>query len=279
MSDSTNKVTYRVRVVASAATFLTGVTLLAGAGFLSNQNVLATIAPRYDLTVSAQKTTPVPDRIEGDKQGVVVYSSDSLNPVAAAMMGAALKEHEAEKEETQVDLISALTADPVAAVSDKTYALLGGDRTFTTKQGVLIKNAAEAVRRALASVGNADRVCSDGVCKDLCDHVVGDIWGYEYASGYETALDHWHIASAQGNAHPNSRNIPVGALVFYQLANPAGHVAVYVGNGLVVGSMSDPDGKSNIFLTSADYFLSNPKHKYLGWAYPVFFGDSPGAAL
>jgi hypothetical protein len=278
----TNQVTYRVRIAAAAATFLTGVTLLAGAGLLSNEHTLAAIAPAYAATLTSQsgEGSNVPDRVDVLPTETGVYSSDVLGPVASSMMAAALQDHKEAKAETQVDLVSALTKDPYAAVAKSDFVLLDDSvRTFKTKSDALIPKALEAVRRALADVGKAKNVCSDGVCKDMCDHVVGDIWGYEFASGYETAYDHWKIANSQGLAHPDSRNIPVGALVFYQLRNPAGHVAVYVGNGLVVGSMSDSNGDSNIFLTSADYFLNNPNNKYLGWAYPVFFGDSQGAAL
>lgn len=273
----TNQVTYRVRIAAAAATFLTGVSLLAGAGLLSNFNTVSTIAPS-----TLQASTA--DRLIVDESASMTSASDTftlngLSPAAMSMLEVSDAKQGSARRAVQIDMILDLTRDPMAAV-DKDYVLLRpGTSSFTTAKKILIPKAYEAVQRALADVGHAESVCSDKVCKDLCDHVAGDIWGYTYASGYETAKSHWATAMKSGIAHPDSKNVPVGALMFWDLDNPAWHVAVYVGNGLVVGSMTGPDGLSNIYLTSADRFTDKPSNRYVGWAYPVFHGQPQGAAL
>jgi hypothetical protein len=162
------------------------------------------------------------------------------------------------------------------APSTDLYALLTGGATTFTTSSVQLPKAATAVERAMASVGNAASVCTDKACFQLCDHVAGHIWGYEFASGYQTASAHWAAAVTSGAAHPGDKNPPLGAVLFWDTGYPAGHVAVYVGKGQVVSNANGPAGK-NVYLVDAD--LYNKRFTYLGWAEPVFWGEHVGAKL
>jgi hypothetical protein len=133
-----------------------------------------------------------------------------------------------------------------------------------------------AMARAVAAIGNAAAVCSDGECYNLCDHVAGDIWGYEVASGYPTARIHWETMVSRGLAKQGDRTPPLGALLFWD-SGEFGHVATYIGNGRVVTNLV-LNGKRNLFVVDADWYERNGRG-YLGWADPIFFGQNPGKAL
>lgn len=133
-----------------------------------------------------------------------------------------------------------------------------------------------AMARAIAAIGNAAAVCSDGECYNLCDHVAGDIWGYELASGYATAKIHWQAMVDRGIAKQGDKTPPLGALLFWD-SGEYGHVATYIGNGRVVTNFV-LNGERNLFVVDADWYEANGR-KYLGWADPIFFGQNPGKAL
>jgi hypothetical protein len=134
-----------------------------------------------------------------------------------------------------------------------------------------------AIQRAFGSVGDALSVCMDGRCFNKCDHLAGDIWGYEDASGYLSAKTHWDTAVNQGIAVFDDREPPLGALLFWETGRPFGHVATYIGNGMVVTNAGGEYG-SNVYIYYADWY-DKVGYKYLGWAPPVFFNEEPGSAL
>lgn len=159
-----------------------------------------------------------------------------------------------------------------------TYTLApAGERTFTDG-GIRYKNTDKALSRANSYVGNAILACPDGMCYRKCDHLAGDIWGYADASGYATAKVHWFQALKQNVARPGNRTPPIGALLFWDSGH-YGHVATYVGNGLVVSNLTNGPKGSNVYLLPAEYFEENWGSPYLGWADPIFFGQAPGTAL
>jgi hypothetical protein len=159
-----------------------------------------------------------------------------------------------------------------------TYTLAPpGERTFTDG-GIKYKNTDRALARANSYVGNAILACPDGMCYRKCDHLAGDIWGYADASGYATAKVHWFKALKQNVARPGNRNPPIGSLLFWDSGH-YGHVATYVGNGLVVSNLTNGPNGSNVYLLPAEYFEENWGSPYLGWADPIFFGQKPGTAL
>lgn len=151
-----------------------------------------------------------------------------------------------------------------------------GEITFKGGESVFPKTHI-AISRAFSSVGDALSVCQDGKCFNKCDHLAGDIWGYEEASGYYSAMTHWQTAVNQGIAVKGDKEPPLGALLFWDTSRPFGHVATYIGNGLVVTNAGGEYG-SNVYIYYADWY-DRIGYKYLGWAPPVFFGEEPGSAL
>ena len=135
----------------------------------------------------------------------------------------------------------------------KRAARSDGIRTYGTKF-----SANEAVARLLswARSGMAGY-------PDQCLRLADDAYG---ATGARTttALAQWARAKAAGVGHPGSKDIPVGAQMFWETSNPAGHIAVYVGNGKVVTNV--PGGALEIM----DWHKINEWGPYQGWANPYY---------
>jgi hypothetical protein len=96
-------------------------------------------------------------------------------------------------------------------------------------------------------------------CLRLADDAYGATGGRT-----TTALAQWSRAQSAGVAHPGSTDIPVGAQMFWRTSHPAGHIAVYVGNGKVVTNV--PGGAVEI----ANWKELNEWGPYLGWANPYY---------
>lgn len=158
------------------------------------------------------------------------------------------------------------------------YAL-AADQVGTFVDGpVIFPNTDKAIARALSYVGRAEIPCpEDRTCYQRCDHLSGDIWGYEEASGYVSARRHWFAALAQGVAHPGDTTPPIGALLFWD-TGVYGHVATYVGNGYVVTNLAGPKGY-NVYKVPASYFSDKWGAPYYGWAEPWYHGQKPGSGL
>jgi hypothetical protein len=78
-----------------------------------------------------------------------------------------------------------------------------------------------------------------------------------------TALRQWYRAKRAGFGH-RDRQAPIGAQLFWRTSHPAGHVATYVGRGLVVTNM--PGGRVKMVpWRSIDRW-----GPYLGWAEPYY---------
>lgn len=144
-----------------------------------------------------------------------------------------------------------------------------GAQTVFTDGGIVFPDTEVALRRALMFVGNAHLACSDGMCLAQCDGLAGEIWGYAN-SGYASARVHWQHAVDNGYAHPGDTNPPIGALLYWDTNHKYGHVATYVGNGMVVSNLTTRRGVSNVYLMPADTWSG--WHRYLGWSEPVFRG-------
>ncbi len=87
---------------------------------------------------------------------------------------------------------------------------------------------------------------------------------YRASARTTTALAQWSRAKEAGVAYPDSRDIPVGAHMFWRTDHPAGHIATYVGDGKVVTNM--PGGSIKI----VDWHKLNEWGPYLGWANPYY---------
>ncbi len=96
-------------------------------------------------------------------------------------------------------------------------------------------------------------------CLRLADDAYGATGGRT-----TTALAQWSRAQAAGVAHPGSKDIPVGAQMFWRTSHPAGHIATYVGNGKVVSNV--PGGAVELM----DWQEINEWGPYLGWANPYY---------
>ena len=127
-----------------------------------------------------------------------------------------------------------------------------------------IPGAEEAVARALRLVGRHGYY-------QLCARLAANIWGRSRA-GYHSAAEQWQQMVATGNAHPDDRQPPVGALVFWQTGGPYGHVAVYVGNGRIVSNdINDRvPGEGGVYLVDFSLIESKWNATYLGWAPPIY---------
>lgn len=103
-----------------------------------------------------------------------------------------------------------------------------------------------------------------------CQAFAALLSGYP-ASGFATASAAWSQLSAHGLAHPvasaDGMSPPVGAWLYYA-APGAGHVAVYLGGGLVAGT--DTWGTGTVNIGPAIDITNHIWHlPYLGWAPPT----------
>jgi hypothetical protein len=212
-------------------------------------------------------------------QQLAESKTDSIISSDGVYEGTALEKENEQADEATSNTEISLNSVPVipSALESHIYpATYDGAITFTGGE-VIFPKTSLAISRAFSSVGDALSVCMDGRCFNKCDHLAGDIWGYEEASGYYSAFTHWQAAVAQGIAVAEDREPPLGALLFWETGRPFGHVATYIGNGMVVTNAGGEYG-SNVFIYYADWY-DVVGYEYLGWAPPVFFGEEPGSAL
>lgn len=165
------------------------------------------------------------------------------------------------------------------------YTLAPPEMRKFTDGPVIYPKTQEALARAKLFVGNPQFVCGDARfdtgrgawqgCRAKCDHLAGDIWGYYINSGYWDAKYHWGVALSQGIARPGNRTPPIGSLLFWD-TGPLGHVATYIGGGMVVSNLTNGPNGTSIYEVPAEYFENNWGSPYLGWADPVFRGNPAG---
>lgn len=103
-----------------------------------------------------------------------------------------------------------------------------------------------------------------------CQAFAAVLSGYR-ASGFATAAQAWAQLNAHGLAHPVGSAFgmspPVGAWLYYA-AGRAGHIAVYLGGGLVAGT--DTWGNGTVNIGPATDITNGKWHlPYLGWATPT----------
>ena len=95
-----------------------------------------------------------------------------------------------------------------------------------------------------------------------CLRLADDAYGIR-SGRTSTALRQWYRARRAGFGH-NNRMAPIGAQLFWRTSNPAGHVATYVGRGLVVTNM--PGGRVKM----VPWRTLDRWGPYLGWAEPYY---------
>jgi len=122
-----------------------------------------------------------------------------------------------------------------------------------------------------AAVAKAMRLVGSRGYYQLCARLGANIWGRPRA-GYISAAEQWTRMVATGNARPDDRRPPVGALLFWATDGPYGHVAVYVGNGRIVSNdINDrAPGEGGVYLVEIGLIESEWNATYLGWAPPVY---------
>ena len=206
----------------------------------------------------------------------VIKDSLGTNAQATAATDATLKALDNYRSKTE-ELNKALAECQIAL--DNFHSL--SDSTGRVFQGILVKSGFTtgsqvflgsnvAVSRALTFIGEPSLACSDGTCFMLCDHLAGEAWGYAN-SGYQTAREHWAIMVATSHAHPGDIHPPLGALLFWD-TGLYGHVATYVGDGMIVTNMYGSRGYGVYEIPASDIskIWGAP---YLGWTDPVFAGE------
>lgn len=147
----------------------------------------------------------------------------------------------------------------------------GSDATVFNDSLEVIPESLTAVARSLSYVGNAGLACDDGKCYKLCDRLAGRAWGY-LNSGFENAREHWAVMVATGRARIGDTNPPIGALLFWD-TGVNGHVALYVGNGIVVTNMLGPEGLGVYNIPASQISRWGGGSPYWGWSDPIFYGQ------
>lgn len=106
----------------------------------------------------------------------------------------------------------------------------------------------------------------------MCARLSARIHGHEH-SGWPSAIAQWDHYVAAGLAHPGDSEPPPGALVFWD-TDPSGHVAVYLGDGIVVTSDiydARTGRQGGVYLAPMTDLSGDYWHlPYLGWAPPQY---------
>ena len=92
-------------------------------------------------------------------------------------------------------------------------------------------------------------------------------WGF---SGTPYAIDQYQVVMPTELRHDGDRNPPPGALLFWTTGSRAGHVALYVGGGMVASNDIEVDGQ--ISIVPASDIETRWGATYVGWAPPYFPG-------
>ncbi|MBC7630551.1 endonuclease/exonuclease/phosphatase family protein [Aeromicrobium sp.] len=120
----------------------------------------------------------------------------------------------------------------------------------------------EAARIARASA--CTNTVRGGTWRRRCLEFVARAYGYA-SSGTPTALAQFRLMESKGLIS-TSKEIPAGALVYFSSSDPAGHIAIYAGNGQAFSN--DYVRPGCIDLTPMSRMGAGGR--YLGWSPPVF---------
>lgn len=127
-----------------------------------------------------------------------------------------------------------------------------------------LTNAARISRESACS-----NQVSGGTWRRRCLEFVARAYGYRYA-GTATAKGLYRILNGRGLVHTDHKP-PAGALLFFNSSDPAGHVAIYAGDGKAFSN--DFIRPGCIDLTPVSKMSAGGR--YLGWAPPVFPNGGP----
>ncbi|MGB8382980.1 MAG: NlpC/P60 family protein [Dermatophilaceae bacterium] len=102
-----------------------------------------------------------------------------------------------------------------------------------------------------------------------CLAFVAQAYGWAF-SGTQYALDQYTSVMPTGMRHDGDRNPAPGALLFWSTSGRAGHVALYLGAGMVASNDITTTGQ--ISVVPATDIETKWGATYLGWSAPYFPG-------
>ncbi|GAA1893110.1 peptidase M23 [Streptantibioticus ferralitis] len=111
------------------------------------------------------------------------------------------------------------------------------------------------------------QVNGSGDWYDKCLAFTAIAYGWSF-SGTNYAKDLYLVDMPQSMRHDGDRNPPPGALMFWDTGERAGHVAIYVGNGMIASN--DILRPGYIDVVPATEIESKWGATYLGWAPPYY---------
>lgn len=162
----------------------------------------------------------------------------------------------------------AIQGPPIIDGVKKSHVDIGNNPSRFGYKEEALTGAKKTVKRALEFVGQANKACANKTCQGKCLHLAAKVWGYPY-SGSNTAKSHWLRLNDLGLTYAD-RKPPVGALVYWDVSW-TGHVATYVGDGMVVSNWDGRKGHG-VYLLPIDIFENKwSSARYLGWSNPKFF--------
>ena len=100
-----------------------------------------------------------------------------------------------------------------------------------------------------------------------CQNFVAQAYGWSYSGTYY-AVDHYRVVMPAALRHDRDRNPPPGALLYYDTGSRAGHVALYLGGGMIASN--DIARTGHIDVVPAAAVEDRWGATYLGWAPPYF---------
>jgi hypothetical protein len=100
-----------------------------------------------------------------------------------------------------------------------------------------------------------------------CLSFVAHAYGWNH-SGTGYAIDHYRVVMPASMRHDGDRNPPPGALLFWDTGGRAGHVALYLGGGLIASN--DIVEAGAISIVPATEIERKWGATYVGWAPPYF---------
>lgn len=99
-----------------------------------------------------------------------------------------------------------------------------------------------------------------------CLNFTARAWGWNSA-GTVYAIDHFY-ATPENMRKAGDRNPPPGALLYWTTGHRAGHVALYLGNGMIASNDILVDGR--ISIVPAEMIEQRWGSTYVGWGAPYF---------
>ena len=131
----------------------------------------------------------------------------------------------------------------------------------------------------MSFVGNPPSSCVNANCRSNCLHLAARAWGRGSSGWYDARKAMGVIQDANqfvyaanpatGEKNPEAFNIPIGALVFWN-PDPNGHIATYVGDGMVVSNGNWENKGDGVYLVPME-IMNNYGRGYEGYtANPVW---------